>query len=176
MTCSKTSHYFSQIFVFFNIQLFKNAVSKTHFFTHVKKHLFEKRCHLLFWAISAETTIWIVFPGFHCFGQKIAKTQEKHFQVKSNEFLELPRTFVFMTISGSHPCCIDYGTFFVKVPMAMSWQVPSCSACKLECYLRTGMITMLSSISIVVVKWLEFGIEQVELNEPTLPKRHDKYS
>ena len=36
------------------------------------------------------------------------------------------------------------------------------------------MITMLFCISIVVVKWLEFGIEQVELNEPTLPKRHDK--
>ena len=65
---------------------------------------------------------------------------------------------------------------FVKVPMTMSWQVPSCSACKLECYLRTGMITMLFCISIVGVKWLEFGIEQVELNEPTLPKRHDKYS
>ena len=25
-------------------------------------------------------------------------------------------------------------------------------------------------------EWLEFGIEQVELNEPTLPKRHNKYS
>ena len=47
-------------------------------------------------------------------------TQEKIFQVKSNKFLELPRNFVFMTISGSHSCCIDYGTFFVKVPMAMS--------------------------------------------------------
>ena len=102
--------------------------------------------------------------------------REKNFQVISNKFLELPRNFVFMTISGSHPCCIDYGTFFVKVPMAMSWQVPSCSACNLECYLRIGMITMLFCISIVVVKWLEFGIEQVELNEPTLPKRHDKYS
>ena len=28
-----------------------------------------------------------------------------------------------MTISASHPCCIDYGTFFVKVPMAMLWQI-----------------------------------------------------
>ena len=35
---------------------------------------------------------------------------------------------------------------------------------------------MLFCISILVVKWLEFGIEQVELNEPTLPKRHDKHS
>ena len=38
------------------------------------------------------------------------------------------------------------------------------------------MITMLFCISILVVKWLEFGIEHVELNEPTLPKRHDNYS
>ena len=36
------------------------------------------------------------------------------FQVKSNKFLELPRNFVFMTISGSHPCCFDYGTFLSR--------------------------------------------------------------
>ena len=58
-------------FLFFNIQLFKNTVSKTHFFTHVKKTPFQrKRCHFWFWAISAETTIFIAFPGLHCFGQK----------------------------------------------------------------------------------------------------------
>ena len=56
-------------------------------------------------------SFWFSFRG---------NIQEKFFQVKSNKFLELPRNFVFMTISGSHPCCIDYGTFFVKVPKAMS--------------------------------------------------------
>ena len=30
----------------------------------------KKRCHFWFWAISAETTIFIVFPGLHCFGPK----------------------------------------------------------------------------------------------------------
>ena len=38
------------------------------------------------------------------------------------------------------------------------------------------MIIMVFCISILVVKWLGFGIEQVKLNEPALPKRHDKYS
>ena len=57
--------------VFRKTQLFKNTVSKTHFFTHVKKTPFsKKRCHFCFWAISAETTIFIVFPGLHCFGPK----------------------------------------------------------------------------------------------------------
>ena len=67
LPCSKTTHYFSEIFLFFffNIQffafeklcfaentikgvfsakaqLFKNTVSKTHFFTHVKKTPFSK--------------------------------------------------------------------------------------------------------------------------------------
>ena len=28
--------------------------------------------------------------------------------------MELPRNFVFMTILGSHPCCIDYGTFLSR--------------------------------------------------------------
>ena len=31
----------------------------------------KKRCHFWFWPISAETTIFIVFPGLHCFGAKI---------------------------------------------------------------------------------------------------------
>ena len=57
--------------VFRKTQLFKNTVSKTHFFTHVKKTPFsKKRCHFCFWAISAETTIFIVFPGLHYFGPK----------------------------------------------------------------------------------------------------------
>ena len=63
--------------VFRKTQLFKNTVSKTHFFTHVKKTPFsKKRCHFGFWAISAETPIFIVFPALHCFGPKkiLAKT------------------------------------------------------------------------------------------------------
>ena len=44
----------------------------------------------------------------------LQEDQEKIFQVKSNKFLELPRNFVFMTISGSHPCCFDYGTFLSR--------------------------------------------------------------
>ena len=100
----------------------------------------------------------------------------KHFQVKSNKILDLPRNFVFMTISGSHPCCIDYGTFFCQGSYG---HVVTGST------LQRVQIGMLSSdwhdhnavcISVLVVKWLEFGIELVELNEPTLPKRHDKYS
>ena len=67
--------------------------------------------------------------------------------------------------------------------------VPSCQGCyghvvtnsklqrvQIGMLSSAGMITMLFCISILVVQWLEFGIEQVELNEPTLPKRHDKYS
>ena len=38
------------------------------------------------------------------------------------------------------------------------------------------MIIMVLCISRLVVKWLGFGIEQVKLNEPALPKKHDKYS
>ena len=88
---------FHKCSVFFNIQfLIATAVfsentikrvsseehnfSKTHLvkpiFTHVKKHLFQKKCHFWFWTISAETTIFIVLPVFHCFGPQIfwAKT------------------------------------------------------------------------------------------------------
>ena len=36
-----------------------------------KKNTFsKKRCHSRFWTISAETTTFIVFPGFHCFWSK----------------------------------------------------------------------------------------------------------
>ena len=71
-------------------QLFKNTVSKTHFFTHAKKHLFPtKRCHFWFWAISAETTIFIVLPGLHCFGPKqiLAKTDSVHENARFSPFL-----------------------------------------------------------------------------------------
>ena len=50
-----------------------NTISKTHFFPLPKKHSFNKKVSFWFWAISAETTILIFCPGFHCFGPK------KHF-------------------------------------------------------------------------------------------------
>ena len=48
--------------------------------------------------------------------------------------------------------------------------------CKLECHLRVGVIIMVFCVSMLVVKWLGLGIEQVKLNEPASPNRHDKYS
>ena len=39
----------------------------------------KQRCHFWFWAISAEITNFIVFPGFDCFGPKIlARTDSVH--------------------------------------------------------------------------------------------------
>ena len=56
--------------------------------------------------------------------------------------------------------------------------VTSCKlhACKLDCHLRIGTIIMVFCVSTLVVKSLGFGIEQVRLNEPALPKKHDNYS
>ena len=66
----------------FSENTLKNVFSAKHSFSKIqlvkptfspmsKKHLFsQKRRHLWFWAISAETTIFIVFPGLHCFGPK----------------------------------------------------------------------------------------------------------
>ena len=49
----------------------KTQLVKPTFSPMSKKHLFQKkRCHFCFWAIPAETTIFIVFPGLHCFGPK----------------------------------------------------------------------------------------------------------
>ena len=65
----------------FRKQLLKNTVSKTHFFTHVKNTFFQKKVSFLVLAIFAETTIFIVFPGLHCFGPKksfLAKTDSVH--------------------------------------------------------------------------------------------------
>ena len=52
---------------------FKNTVSKTHFFNHVKKHFFQKKVSFLlflFFAISAEPPIFIVFFCFTLFWSK----------------------------------------------------------------------------------------------------------
>ena len=65
-----------KIVFFRKTQLFKNTVSKTHFFNHVKNTLFQKKVSFLLFAISAETPIFMVFPALHCFGPKkiLAKT------------------------------------------------------------------------------------------------------
>ena len=77
--------------VFSGNHSFQNTVSKNLFFTHAKKTPFSKECFILgFGQISAETTIFIVFPGFHCFGPKksLAKTDSVHENVRfSSPFL-----------------------------------------------------------------------------------------
>ena len=51
-------------------QLFNNTVKPT-FSPMSKNNVYpKKRCHFWFWAISAETTISIVFPILHCLGPK----------------------------------------------------------------------------------------------------------
>ena len=51
----------------------------------------QKRFHFWFWAISAETTIFIVFPGLDCFGPKtsLAKTDSVH---EDARFFSFPDT------------------------------------------------------------------------------------
>ena len=55
-----------------------SPMSKTLFF------FFQKRCHFWFWAISVETTVFIVFTGFHCFGPSnfLAQTGSVHENVR----------------------------------------------------------------------------------------------
>ena len=108
----KTTHNFSYFFVFFSqhaafsLQLLcfaENTInivfSEEHSFskTQLVTPNFSKRCHFRFWTISAETTIFIVFPGFHCFGPKMfwAKTDRVH-EMRFSPFLT-------QTVSGN--CC-----------------------------------------------------------------------
>ena len=93
LPCSKTTHYLSSIFCFlftysnciatavFLWKHYKNSVFRKHSFskTQLVKPTFspmsktpfsKKRCLFWFWAISVETTIFIVFLGWNCFGQK----------------------------------------------------------------------------------------------------------
>ena len=77
-------HSFSKLF---RVQ---STVSKTHFFHPCQKHLFQRKGVIFwFWAISAETTIFIVFPGLHCFGPKkiLAKTDSVHEHALFSPFL-----------------------------------------------------------------------------------------
>ena len=89
----KNNPLFSQIFYFFEHTAFllqllcfaeniikivfseEHSFSKTQLvkptFAHMSKNTFvKKECHFWFWALSAETTFFIVLPGFHCFGPK----------------------------------------------------------------------------------------------------------
>ena len=75
----------------------KNSFSKTQLvkptFSLMSKSTFFKKkwCHFWFWAISAETTIFIVFPGLHCFGLK--KFWPKRIAcTKMHVFFSLPDT------------------------------------------------------------------------------------
>ena len=71
-------------------QLFKNTAFQKHFFHPRQKHLFQKKCHLWFWAISAETTIFYSASWFTLFWAKkfLAKTDSVH----ENAFFSLPDT------------------------------------------------------------------------------------
>ena len=62
-----------KIVFFRKTQLFRNTVSKTHFFNHVKKHtFFKEKCVIFwFWTISVETPIFIVFLLYTVLVQKI---------------------------------------------------------------------------------------------------------
>ena len=48
----------------------KTQLVKPTFSTMSKTPFSKKRCHFCFFAISAETPIFIVFPALHCFGPK----------------------------------------------------------------------------------------------------------
>ena len=74
----------------------KHSLSKTQlvkptFSTMSKTTFFQKRCHFCFFAISAETPIFIVFPALHCFGpkKKSAQTDSVH---ENARFFSLPDT------------------------------------------------------------------------------------
>ena len=99
-------------FLFLNIQLFiatavfcwntikvvfseERSFSKTQLvkptFSIRSSNTFLKRWrHFGFWAISAETTIFIVFPGFHCFGHK--KMLGQNSVHENARFFSLPDT------------------------------------------------------------------------------------
>ena len=114
LPCSKTTHYFSQIFCFFQHTVFvfeklcfaentikivfsgkhsfpKTQLVKPTFSTMSKNTFFKKKCHFCFWAISAETPIFIVFPALHCFGPKkiLAKTDSCN---ENARFFSVPDT------------------------------------------------------------------------------------
>ena len=80
-------HYKTSIFR--RIQLSKNTVSKSHFFTHPQKHLFQKKMSFLVLGSFCWNHNFIVFPGFHWFGPKqfLAKTDSVHKHARFSPFL-----------------------------------------------------------------------------------------
>ena len=77
---------FSEEPSFSKIQIVKTTLSP------IPKTPFQKKkCHFWFWTVSAETTIFIVFPGFHCFGFKniLAATDSVH---ENSRLFSLPDT------------------------------------------------------------------------------------
>ena len=96
----------------------KHSFSKTQLakptFSPMSKNTFsKKRCHFWFWAISAETTIFIVCPDLHCFGQKkfwpkqIVCTKMRVFspfltQIVSGNFCWKSIFFAFFTCLDDH--------------------------------------------------------------------------
>ena len=84
-------------------QLFKNTVSKTHFFTHVKNTFFQKKVSFL--VLGTFRCIFIVFPGLHCFGQK-------HFLAKTDRVYENARFSPFLTQIMSGYSCKKKSLFY----------------------------------------------------------------
>ena len=84
--------------VFRKTQLFKNTVSKTHFFNHVKKHLFQRKGVIFgFGQFPLKPLFFIVFPALHCFGPKknLAKTDS------CNENARFSSPFLTQIVSGN---------------------------------------------------------------------------
>ena len=85
--------------VFRKTQLFKNTVSKTHFFNHVKKHLFpKKRCHFCFFCNIRWTPYFYSVLCFTLFWSKkknLAKTDS------CNENARFSFPFLTQIVSGN---------------------------------------------------------------------------
>ena len=92
-----------------------------------KNTFFKKRCHFWFWAISAETTIFMVFPGLHCFGPKRLFWPKQIACTKMHVFFSLPDTnsvrqflqklhfftsFHFWMTTLKRPCFIGFFCLF----------------------------------------------------------------
>ena len=77
--------------VFSKTQLFKNTVSKTHFFTHVKKHLFQRKGVIFgFGKFPLKPLFLLFFLVYTVLVKKIlAKTDSVHENVR---FFSLPDT------------------------------------------------------------------------------------
>ena len=111
----------SKTSVFRKAQLSKNTVSKKTLFRPCQKTPFQKKVSFWFWAISAETTIFIVFPGLLCFGpQKIlAITDSVHENTRFSPFLTQIVSGNVCKKSIFHFCpCLDNhlkNTYFYRV-------------------------------------------------------------